>query len=88
MRAAKTILIYLIVFTCGCSNQQTLHSSKEREMTVGIVQKEIRVGMTQADVAEALGSPNIVTRDSDCNESWIYDKIATEVSYYSDSGGV
>jgi outer membrane protein assembly factor BamE (lipoprotein component of BamABCDE complex) len=57
-------------------------------MTVGIVQKEIRVGMSQADVAAALGSPNIVTRDSEGKETWVYDKIATEASYSKGSGGI
>jgi outer membrane protein assembly factor BamE (lipoprotein component of BamABCDE complex) len=75
----------------GCmtaaEHQQSLSSAKEREMTVGIVQKEIRAGMSQADVAAALGSPNIVTRDSEGKETWIYDKIATEASYSRDSGG-
>lgn len=72
----------------AADHQASLHSAKEREMTLGIVQKDIRTGMSQADVAEALGSPNIVTKDSDGNESWIYDKIATEVSYSRDSGGI
>ncbi len=88
----KTSLILLAMFIGGCmtaaEHQQALHSSKEREMTLGVVQKEIRTGMSQADVAVALGSPNIVTKDSDGNESWIYDKIATEVSYSKDSGGI
>lgn len=65
-----------------------LHSSRERRLTVGVVQKEIHTGMSQADVAVALGSPNIVTKDSDGTETWIYDKIATEASYSNDSGGV
>jgi outer membrane protein assembly factor BamE (lipoprotein component of BamABCDE complex) len=86
------ILIALCFLVLGCKSaeehQQSLHTSKEREMTLGIVQKEIRVGMSQAEVAEALGSPNIVTKDSEGNESWIYDKIATEVSYSRDSGGI
>lgn len=69
-------------------HQQSLHSSNEREMTVGIVQKDIHVGMSQADVAVALGSPNIVSKDASGNEVWIYDKIATEVSYSRDSGGI
>ena len=55
-------------------------------MTVGVVQKEIRVGMSQAEVAEALGSPNIVTKDAQSDETWVYDKIATEASYSSSSG--
>jgi len=57
-------------------------------MTVGIVQKEIHTGMSQADVATALGSPNIVTKDAENKETWIYDKIATEASYSNDKGGV
>jgi outer membrane protein assembly factor BamE (lipoprotein component of BamABCDE complex) len=56
-------------------------------MTLGVVQKEIKVGMSQADVVEALGSPNMVTKDADDKETWVYDKIATEASYSRDSGG-
>ena len=83
MKKAMIALI-LILFLIACTpayHEEKLASAKEREMTVGIVQKEIRVGMTQTEVAEALGSPNIVTRDKNGNESWIYDKIASEASY-------
>jgi hypothetical protein len=31
-------------------------------------------------VAEALGSPNLVTKDTVGRETWVYDKIATEAS--------
>lgn len=76
----------------GCrtaaEHHQTLPSTKDREMTVGIVQKEIRVGMSGADVVTALGSPNIVTKDSEGKEVWVYDKIATEAAYSYDRGGV
>lgn len=82
----------LIGSQLGCmsaaQHSRSLHSSDEREMTVGIVQKEIRRGMAQSDVAEALGSPNIVTKDGDGKEVWVYDKIATEASYSRDSGGM
>ena len=76
------LLLASFFFSCtSAHHQQNLQSAKEREFTVGIVQKEIRVGMSQTEVAEALGSPNIVTRDKAGKESWIYDKIATEASY-------
>jgi len=66
----------------GCSAKDSdLQSTKEREMTLGVVQKEVKVGMSQADVATSLGSPNIVTKDGEGNETWIYDKIASEASY-------
>ncbi len=84
--------LMLITITAGCmtaaQHQQSLHSTQEKEMTVGIVQKEIRVGMSGAEVAQALGSPNIVTTDEEGREVWIYDKIATEASYSTSSGGV
>ncbi len=72
----------------SCAHESNLHSVKEREMTLGVVQKEIRTGMSQASVAETLGSPNIVTRDEDGLETWVYDKIATEASYSQSSGDV
>ena len=57
-------------------------------VTVGTVQKEIKVGMSAAQVAEALGSPNIVTTDEERREVWIYDKISTTNIYSTSSGGV
>jgi len=62
-------------------NRADLRSTQEREITAGIVKREIHKGMSGAEVAEALGSPNITTRDEKEQETWIYDKIATEASY-------
>ncbi len=87
----SSVFAVAALFT-SCSRASThsnqLHTAHEREMTLGIVQKEIHHGMSQADVASALGSPNIVTKDQDGRETWIYDKIANEVSYSQDSGGI
>jgi hypothetical protein len=83
-RTARAFVV-LAVVALGCTtaaeHQQQLGSTGEREMTLGIVQKEIHAGMAQDEVASALGSPNIVTRDAEGQETWIYDKIATEASY-------
>lgn len=57
-------------------------------VTVGTVQREIRVGMTAPEVAAVLGSPNIVSTDEQQCEVWIYDKISTDHVYSADSGGV
>ncbi len=92
MGAIKIVIVMITIALSGCvsaeKHRQSLQSSKERELTVGIVQKEIRTGMSQADVAQALGSPNIVTQDSAGMETWIYDKIATEASYSKSGMGV
>ena len=90
----KRLLFYLGMLTIGLSgcvtaadHSKQLHSDSDRKMTVGIVQKEIRKGMSQADVASALGSPNLVSKDKEGIETWIYDKIATEVSYSQSNVG-
>ncbi|MCB0345775.1 MAG: hypothetical protein KDD66_11705 [Bdellovibrionales bacterium] len=92
-RAILFISAAFIVFASpacmsAAEHSQSLHSSNERELTVGTVQRQITKGMSQASVAEALGSPNIVAKDEDGDETWIYDRIASEVSFSSDSGGV
>ena len=56
-----------------------------QEMTLGIVQRNIKIGCSQEDVALSLGSPNIVTRDDSGNDTWIYDKVAS-VSSYDNNG--
>ena len=44
--------------------------------------------MTNTEVVEALGSPNMVTTDEERREVWVYDKIATESAQSSNSGGI
>lgn len=82
------LMVPVLLSSCmtAAEHQRSLGSTQEREMTLGVVQKEIRVGMSQADVAAALGSPNLVTKDSEGKETWVYDRIASEASY-STSGG-
>jgi len=57
-------------------------------LTVGVVQKDIRIGMSGADVLSAIGSPNVVSTNEDRNEVWVYDKLATDVVHSESSGGV
>ena len=92
LRIAQILaVIWIGVLLNGCmtANQhyQDTHGAQERQMTVGTVQREIRQGMSGAEVAEVLGSPNIVTTDGEGREVWIYDKISTDVTYSRSSGG-
>ncbi len=93
VRLAKVIVIGLSVLTlAGCMSAQehkaAVQSEQGDRLTVGTVQREIRVGMSGGDVAAALGSPNIVSTDEEGREVWIYDKIATDKVYSTSSGGV
>jgi outer membrane protein assembly factor BamE (lipoprotein component of BamABCDE complex) len=78
----------LIGCQTAAQHRAAVQDDSTDRMTVGKVQKEIRVGMSGADVAQALGSPNIVSTDEERREVWIYDKIATDKAYSSSSGGV
>lgn len=86
------IILASVAALAGCQSaaehkSQVQDSSADR-VSVGKVQREIRVGMSGADVAQVLGSPNIVTTDEERREVWIYDKIATDRAYSTSSGGI
>ena len=81
-----------VAFLSGCmtatQHREAVQNDAAERMTVGKVQREIRVGMSGAEVAQVLGSPNIVSTDEQRREVWIYDKISTETAYSTSSGGV
>lgn len=76
----------------GCATAPEHRAAARDEATgrlsVGTVQREIRVGMSGAEVLAVLGAPNIVTTDAERREVWTYDRIATETVYSSSAGGV
>lgn len=88
--ALVAVFATLSFTACTVTNggKSNLSSVQEREITAGVVQREIKKGMSGAEVAEALGSPNIVTKDANDNETWVYDKIATEASYNESNSGL
>ena len=81
-----------LVFLAGCNNNAQQHLNDVRSqtgerMTVGKVQRTIRLGMPNAAVVECLGSPNIVSTDEQRREVWVYDKISTETVYSTSGAG-
>jgi len=89
-------VLLAVVFLSGCvsaaAHRQDVQDNGPNSLTVGKVQREIKLGMSSAQVAEILGSPNVVTTDEQRREVWVYDKIATEAAYSNSgssySGGV
>lgn len=75
-----------IPFMSSCSTKN--YSLQEEQMTVAKAQREIKVGMPSSDVVEALGSPNMVTTDAEQRETWVYDKVSTNVQSSSSRNGV
>jgi len=92
----KRIMKVLSVFcaTAVLSGCAGIHASRTQRglqgdrLTVGTVQKEIRKGMSGAEVIEALGSPNIVSTDEEGRDVWIYDRIATDRVISGSGGGM
>ena len=76
----------------GCmsaaQHREAVQDDSTDRITVGIVQKEVSVGMSGADILAILGAPNIVSTDAERREVWVYDKIATEYVYSRGGGGV
>ncbi len=91
MRIAALLSI-VSVFGLGCQSagqhRKMVQDDSSDRMTVANVQREVRVGMSGAEVIEALGSPNVVTTDEQRREVWIYDKISTDTVYSRSQGGV
>jgi len=92
MGTTRTAIILSAVLMSGCmaaaQHRADVQDDSTDRVTVGSVQREIRVGMSGAEVAKVLGSPNIVSTDEERREVWIYDKIATDTAYSTSSGGV
>ena len=85
-----TYIIILSFFLSACAVQSPPPlpaPDSKNNLTLGIVQSKIRKGMSQTEVLETLGSPNIVTKNSKAQEVWTYDKVgssrssATTVNY-------
>lgn len=81
-----TLLLSLLMIT-SCASTVNNNSLNEEKMTVAKVQKEIKVGMSSSDVIEILGSPNIITTDGNRRETWVYDKISTQITTNSSTIG-
>ncbi len=90
----KTVCICLassLLFS-GCmtaaQHQAALGTSEEEQLTVAAVQRDIRLGMSGAAVLAVLGSPNIVSTDSERHEVWVYDRVGTEYTYSEGSSSL
>ena len=88
----KFALMLCALLLAGCASasyqRQQVQDDKGDRLTVGTVQRKISIGMPSAEVAQILGSPNIVSTDEERREVWIYDKIATDVIYSTSDAGI
>ena len=87
-RMLTAVLILMVLAGCmsASGHRNQVEDPAADRLTVGKVQREIKIGMSSADVAQVLGSPNVVTTDEQRREVWVYDKVASNVTYSNSSG--
>ena len=82
--------LIMILSVTGCASapyhKKKVQDDSSDTLTVGKVQREIKVGMPSADVVQVLGSPNVVTTDEERREVWVYDKVSSNVTYSNSNG--
>lgn len=89
MRLKTLTVVALMSITSlisACST--TDYNANEEKMTVAKAQREIKIGMYSSEVVEVLGSPNMVTTDDQRRETWVYDRVSTNVQSSSSKNGV
>jgi outer membrane protein assembly factor BamE (lipoprotein component of BamABCDE complex) len=87
----RWFLVALLALSACMSAQQhqaAVANGDGDRLTVAAVQRELRTGMSGDEVVRALGAPNIVTTDEQRQETWIYDRFATDGVYSTSSEGL
>ena len=81
MHTSLPLVIAASALLAGCSVPKLPSDSDgaKTNLSAGVVQREIRKGMTGGEVATVLGSPNIVTSGPNDSEVWVYDRTFSQV---------
>jgi len=72
-------LLSILLTQCG-SKEVNYKNEPPNKLTLGKIQQTLKQGMSQGEIVTELGSPNMVTSDANGLETWVYDKLSTEVS--------
>lgn len=83
----SVLISFSLLLLTSCAGTVNNNSLRDDTITVAKVQKEIKIGMSSSDVVEILGSPNIITTDGNRRETWVYDKISTQITTNSSTIG-
>ena len=87
-------IVSLIFFTTSCQTmrgdkplaEKVIKSDPSTNLTLGLVQMTVREGASKNDIISSLGSPNMVTSSGSKNETWIYDRVSTDIQRENESG--
>lgn len=88
LRGTNVVLAVAVASLAAAGEREKAKAERPAAFTLGVVQRALRPGLSQADVAERLGSPNIVTRESGGREAWVYDKVSSARETSAEGVGV
>jgi hypothetical protein len=89
MGVTLAVLMTTGVAPAGAAERDAKNTTEPASaFTLGVVQRDLRKGLSQAEVAERLGAPNILTRDVEGREAWVYDRVFSEVEVSTGSVGI
>jgi len=81
-------LVFLFIFAisaCFAEDSEIIDNSEK--LTLGKIQLTLKKGLSQSEIITAIGSPNMVTKDKQGRETWVYDKLSTEQTKGSNKKG-
>lgn len=67
--------------------QSSANVPRPADLSLGVIQRSLKAGMTTSEVFETAGSPNLVTRDREGRETWVYDRFSTDSAEKGFSAG-
>jgi outer membrane protein assembly factor BamE (lipoprotein component of BamABCDE complex) len=78
-------MIFLILFVLslgGCATEVKMPLLEEKVVEVERVSvasaQKLKVGDSSAEVVKVLGSPNMLAKSKNGNESWVYDRVSEQ----------
>ena len=88
------LLIIVYLLTIGCQTMRgdkpladrVIRSDPSVNLTLGLVQMTVKEGVSKDDIISSLGSPNMVTSLGSKKETWIYDRVSTDIQKENESG--
>ena len=71
-------ILSILLSNCSVPSAPSFSSNPRIDLTRGIFENKIRKGMSQAEILETLGAPNILTKNSLDEEVWTYEKARSQ----------
>lgn len=83
LKSLPYALLPILFLSCATNTElPILDESAARAETITFASaQKISIGFDQTQVIKILGSPNIITKSKDQNESWVYDKISEQYEF-------